>query len=72
MVIIVICSVFSGVVLLVGLHNSSDNKTKICDIVNIIIATPAIKPANPAMEPANERTYQNYLKFQKLDKQFSC
>lgn len=70
--LILISAILCGSVFLLSLRNSHSNGQKICAIVSIIVSTPAIKPTDPERQPDLERTYQNYLKFQRLDKAFSC
>lgn len=70
--LVLISAILCGSVFLLSLRNSQNNSEKICAIVSIIVSTPAVKPTDPERQPALERTYQNYLKFQRLDKVFGC
>jgi hypothetical protein len=70
--LIAISAILCGAVFLLSVRNSHNNGQKICAIISIIVSTPVIEPTNPNRSPNEERSYQNYLKFQKLDKAFSC
>jgi hypothetical protein len=70
--VILISAILCGATLVVGVRNADSNRAKICDIISIIVAIPAVRPPSPDMEPAQERSYQNYLKFKKLNASFGC
>lgn len=70
--LILISTILCGSVFLLSLKNSHTNAAKICAIISIIVSDPPERPSPPQADPEQERSYQNYLKFEKLDKAFSC
>jgi hypothetical protein len=70
--VIVVIGILCGSMFLIGLRNTAENKTKICAVIAIIISTPAVQPTDPPEQPSLVRSYNNYRKFQALNKTFGC
>lgn len=70
--LILIFGIMCGGVLLLGLREAHDNKTRTCAVISIIISTPAVKPSTVDPDPLAVRSYTNYLKFKKLNEKLSC
>lgn len=71
-ILVLISVILSGSALMISIKQNRDSDRKWCQVVDSLIITPAIKPADPKKDPSRERSYEIYIKLVNLDKALGC